>query len=68
MITKKIICIISGNIENLKSLKHHTSSKKHYFCLIFSGSAGMKIKKIFKEKGTTEILKILCLIENIKWL
>ena len=53
------------SIENLKNLKYDTSYKKHWFFLLFAVSATMKIKKIFKEEESIEILKIVVLNENI---
>ena len=61
---KKVFCVIFFvSIKNLKNLKYHTFSKKHYFFLLFVVSARMQMK-IFKEEESIEILKNVGLIEN----
>ena len=52
------IALIAVSIENLKNLKYH-------FFLLFLVNIKMKMKKIFKEDESIEILKILRLLENI---
>ena len=51
------------SIENLKILKYHTFPKKHQFFLLFTVSAKMKMKKIFKEEESVEILKFFGLLK-----
>ena len=53
------------NIENLKTLKYHIFSRKKMFLFIICDKCGSENEKIFKEKESVEILKILCLIKNI---
>ena len=48
---KKIYCLICDSIENLKVLKYHTFSKKHYLFLIFAVSAKTKMKRYRKKKN-----------------
>ena len=42
---KKFIALFAVSIENLENLKYHTSSKKHYFFVLFAVSVKMKMKK-----------------------
>ena len=62
---KKIIVLLVVNIENLKTLKYHIFSRKKMFLFIICDKCGSENEKIFKEKESVEILKILCLIKNI---
>ena len=62
---KNYIALIAVSIENLKNLKYHIFSKKDHFFLLFLVNIKMKMKKIFKEDESIEILKILRLLENI---
>ena len=47
-----------------KNLEYHTSSKKHQFFLLLAVKVKTKMKKIFKEEESIEILKILGLIKK----
>ena len=58
---KKIYCIVWGKYRKQKTLKIIYSQKKQ-FVLLFTVSVAIKIKKIFKEEESIEILKILDLI------
>ena len=51
--------------ENLKNLKYHASYKKTLVLSIICSKCKTEAKKIFKEEKSIEILKTLCLIENI---
>ena len=48
---KKSIALFVVSIENLKALKYHRSSKKHYFILLFAVTVEMKMKKYLKKKN-----------------
>ena len=52
------------SIENLKSLKYHTFSKKTLVLSIICSKSKNEDEKIFKEEESIGILKILGLIEN----
>ena len=52
------------SIENLKILKCHSSSGKAIICSKYENGDD----KVFKEKESIQILKILGLIENISLL
>ena len=52
------------SIENLKSLKCHTFSKKTLVLSIICSKSKNEDEKIFKEEESIEILKILGLVEN----
>ena len=54
------------NIKKLKTLKHYTFWKKHQFFFLFAASLTVNIKKIFKKEKSTEILKIIGLINNVE--
>ena len=54
------------NIENLKKLKYHTLKKKTLGLSNVYSKCGHEHEKIFKEKESLEILKILGLINNVK--
>ena len=53
--------MFSINVESLKILKYHIFFKKHYIFLLYQ-----EYKKIFKEDGSSEILKVLGSIINIE--
>ena len=53
------------SIESLENLKYNSSLKKHQFFLLFAAGVKTKMEKKINEEESTEILKILCLIENI---
>ena len=53
-----------ASIESLENLKYNSSLKKHQF-LLFAAGVKTKMEKKINEEELTEILKILCLIENI---
>ena len=42
---KKSIALFVVSIENLKTLKHNTFSKKLYFSLLFAASVRIDMKK-----------------------
>ena len=52
-------------MEHSKTLKYHTFFINQYFFLLFVIS-GSKDETIFKEKDSTEILRILGLINNME--
>ena len=59
--------MFATNIENLKKLKYHIFKKKHTLNLpIVYSKCGHEYEKIFKQEESTEILKILGLIDNIE--
>ena len=47
------------SIENLKTLKYHTVSKKTFVLFIICSKCEKEDEKIFKEEESSEILKIL---------
>ena len=53
-------------IKDLKTINNHMFGTEHYFSLVFVTCVEVKIKKIFKEKESSEISKILGLITNIE--
>ena len=53
--------MFSINVESLKILKYHIFFKKHQIFLLYQ-----EYKKIFKEDGSSEILKVLGSIINIE--
>ena len=53
------------NIEDLKNLKYHKLKKTLTLFIVYS-QCGHEYKKIFKEKESTEISKILSLLNNIE--
>ena len=59
---KKIAVLLVRSIENLKTFRYHTLSKSIIF---FYYKFQNKDEKIFKEKESIELLKILSLIEII---
>ena len=61
---KNKYCVICGNYRKFKILKYHIFSKKHQFSVNCSKCEN-EDKKIFKEKESIEILKVLGLIKNI---
>ena len=67
-ILKKLKCIVilAINIENLRKLKYHIFSKKTLSVSIVYSRCGHEYEKIFKDKGSIEILKILSLLNNIE--
>ena len=54
------------NIENLKKLKYHKFRKKTLSPSIVYSNCGYEYEKIFKEKESIEILKVIPLIDNIE--
>ena len=54
------------NTDNLETLKYHIFFKKTLGLFIFHNNCGHECKKIFKEKESVQILKILGLITNIE--
>ena len=50
-------------IENLKTLKYHIFSKKQF--LLLAASVTIKMKEIFKEEESIEILKIAGLVKKL---
>ena len=48
------------NVENLKTIKYHTSLKKHFS--IICSNCGNKYQKIFTGKESIKVFKILDLI------
>ena len=64
---KEICCIkCKKSINNLKSLTSHIFIIKFYFFLLFVTSVEVKIKQLFIQEESIEILKIHCLITNIE--
>ena len=53
------------SIENFESLKHYTSIEKTLVFSITFGKCKNENKKIFEEKESSEISKIIGLIENM---
>ena len=53
------------SIENFESLKHYTSIEKTLVLSIICGKCKNENKKIFEEKESSEISKIIGLIENM---
>ena len=47
---KKSIVLSVISIENLRTLKHHTFSEKHYLFLLFVISVAEMMKNIFKKR------------------
>ena len=62
---KRYFASIVISIENLKTLKYKFSIK-HWFILLFVKSVAVKIKNIYKEEESIEILKIIGLINNME--
>ena len=54
------------NLENLKTLKHYIIFEKKIGRSIVCNKCGYEYKKIFKEKESIEILKILGLNTNVE--
>ena len=54
------------DIEQLKTIKHHTFLKKKLVISIICSKYGSKDEKVFKEEKSIEILKIYDLINNIE--
>ena len=52
-------------MEDLKTAKYYTFLEEQQFFLLFAESVRIKMKKIFKNEESFEILKILDLVENI---
>ena len=52
-------------MENIKTLKYHTFSRKKLVLSIICSKCRNEDEKIFKGKESIEILKILALIVNI---
>ena len=53
------------SIENLKILKYHAFSKKTLALSIICSKCKNEDENILKEKKSTEILKIISLMQNI---
>ena len=53
------------SIENFESLKYYTSIEKTLVLSIICGKCKNENKKIFEEKESSEISKIIGLIENM---
>ena len=65
---KTLYCVICGKYRIFERPKiSHLLEKTLVLSIIFSKCKN-EDEKIFKEEDTIEILKILCLIENIKLL
>ena len=65
---KTLYCVICGKYRIFEKPKiSHLLEKTLVLSIIFSKCKN-EDEKIFKEEDTIEILKILCLIENIKLL
>ena len=59
---KKLYCVICGRYRNFEKKK-----KKKTILSIICRKCKNEEEKIFKEEELIEILKILCLIENIQF-
>ena len=62
---KKSVALFVVSIENSKILKYHTYFEKKLSFLLFAMSVAMKMKKIFKEEESIDLLQIRGLIKNI---
>ena len=62
---KKLYCAICGNYRKLKKPKISCIFKKALVLSIICSKCKNEDEKIFKEKKSNEILKVLSLIENI---
>ena len=57
--------MFAANIEDLKNLKYHKLKKTLTLFIVYN-KCSHEHKKIFKEKESTEISKILSLLNNIE--
>ena len=62
---KKSIALFVVSIENSKILKYHTYFEKKSSPFYYLQWVAMKMKKIFKEEESIDLLQIRGLIKNI---